>query len=50
MRPDYRVNGVPCYEVGSEQELDHLPDHLKKLATIGERSGKKVVAHIPQYM
>ncbi len=50
MRPDYRVNGVPCYELESEEELDHLPEHLRKLATIGDRNGNKIVAHIPRYM
>lgn len=50
MRPDYRVNGVPCYELDSDDDLDHLPEHLQRLATIGERNGNKVVARLPQYM
>ncbi|MFQ3308223.1 MAG: hypothetical protein ACI977_000451 [Candidatus Nanohaloarchaea archaeon] len=49
MRPDYRVNGVPCYEIDSEKDLDHLPEHLKRLATVGERDGNKVVAKIPRF-
>lgn len=50
MRPDYRVNGVPCYELDSEDDLDHLPDHLQRLATIGERNGNKVIARMPRFM